>query len=310
MTDETIVAVYDTAAHAEQAVSDLLATNVPQSAISRHAAEGVYSPSSTSATSRRPEDEAGTGFWSSLFGGSSDDHAVYDATLQSGGNVVSVSGVPEHDYEAVMTILEKHNPVDIDERTAAYSSTTATAATAAPMDVVAPGGMMAAGMAGSDLVGSDIRASAPLAATSARTATTAEQGGVIQLAEESLAVGKRLVNRGGTRVRRYVVETPVEESVSLHSEKVTLERHPVTDGRPATDNFSDKTIEMTETAEEAIVSKTAHVYEEVGLRKEATDRVETVRDTVRKEEVEIEQIPGTTTTTTSGTVSAPRPPKI
>ncbi len=52
---------------------------------------------------------------------------------------------------------------------------------------------------------------------------------------------------------------------------------------------------MTESAEEAVVSKTARVYEEVGLRKEATDRVETIRDTVRKEEVEVEQIPGTTT---------------
>jgi uncharacterized protein (TIGR02271 family) len=309
MSNETIVAVYDTVAHAEQAVNDLLAANVPQSAISRHAAEGVYSPASTSVTTRRPEDEAGSGFWSSLFGGSSDDHAVYDATLQSGGNVVSVATVPEHDYDAVMAILEKHNPVDIDERAATYGSTTATASTAVPLEVMAPGSMMATGMAGSDLVGSDIRASAPLAATSASTATTAEQGGVIQLAEESLAVGKRLINRGGTRVRRYVVETPVEESVTLHEEKVTLERHPVTDGRPVTDaDFTDRTIELTETAEEAVMSKTARVVEEVSLGKTATDRTETIRDTVRKEEVEIEQIPGTTTT--SSTILDPRAPKI
>ncbi len=138
---------------------------------------------------------------------------------------------------------------------------------------------------------------------------------MLQLSEESLAVGKRVVNRGGTRIRRFVVETPVEESVSLHSEKVTLERRPVTDGRPVTDSFTEKTIEMTETAEEAVVSKTARVYEEVGLRKEATDRVETVRDTVRKEEVEVEQVPGTATrttapTTTSGTTLNPRAPKI
>ena len=64
------------------------------------------------------------------------------------------------------------------------------------------------------------------------------------------------------------------------------------------DSFTDKTIEMTESAEEAIVSKTAHVYEEVGLRKEVSDRVETVRDTVRKEEVKIEQVPGAQTANT------------
>ncbi|RYY06259.1 MAG: DUF2382 domain-containing protein [Alphaproteobacteria bacterium] len=77
-----------------------------------------------------------------------------------------------------------------------------------------------------------------------------------------------------------------------------LERHPVTDGRVPTDSFSDKTIEMTEMTEEAVVSKSAHVYEEIGLRKEVNDRVETVRDTVRKEEVEVVQVPGSPTTST------------
>ncbi len=85
-------------------------------------------------------------------------------------------------------------------------------------------------------------------------------GDTVQLSAESLAVGKRVVNRGGTRIRRFVVETPVEESVSLHSEKVILDRRPVTDGRTVTGaDFSEKTIEMTESAEEAVVSKTARV---------------------------------------------------
>ena len=302
MSDETIVAVYDTAAHAELAVSDLLAANVPQSSISRHAAEGMYSPEATSVTTRRTEEQGG-GFWSNLFGGSSDDHAVYDNALQSGGNVVTVSDVPEHDFEAVMTILEKHNPVDIDERAASYVGSAASVSTPSLSTMtagMAPGavGMTEVGMAGSDLVGSDIRPTQPT--STAGLTTTAEQGGTIQLAEEQLAVGKRLVNRGGTRVRRYVVETPVQESVTLHEEKVTLERRPVTDGRPVTDaDFTDRTIELTETAEEAVVSKTARVVEEVSLGKTATDRTETIRDTIRKEEVEIEQIPGTATTTTT-----------
>ncbi len=42
MTDQTIVAVYDTPAHAELAVQDLLAAKVPESAIDRHAQEGSY----------------------------------------------------------------------------------------------------------------------------------------------------------------------------------------------------------------------------------------------------------------------------
>ena len=285
---------------------------------------GQLLPANTSVSTRRTEETGG--FWSSLFGGSSDDHSVYDRTLESGGNVVSVSTIPEHDYESVMTILEKHNPVDIDERAATYStssSMTTGAATGAAMGMTGAdmttantmsAGTMSAGTMGTGAMSTSTMSTGMTASTGmtgAAYAGTVEQGGTLQLAEEQLAVGKRLVNRGGTRVRRYVVETPVEESVSLHEEKVTLERHPVTDGRPVTDSFSDRTIELTESAEEAVVSKTARVVEEVQLGKVATDRTETVRDTIRKEEVEIEQLPGTATTTgtvhTSTTVSGTTP---
>ena len=53
--------------------------------------------------------------------------------------------------------------------------------------------------------------------------------GTVQLSEETLAVGKRAINRGTTRVRRFVVETPIEEQVSLRDETVTIERRPVTE---------------------------------------------------------------------------------
>jgi uncharacterized protein (TIGR02271 family) len=78
---------------------------------------------------------------------------------------------------------------------------------------------------------------------------------------------------------------------------VTLDRRPVTGTvAPGAGSFTDRTIEMAETREEAVVSKTAHVTEEVRLRKEAVERIETVRDTVRREEVEVEQVPGETVT--------------
>jgi uncharacterized protein (TIGR02271 family) len=110
----------------------------------------------------------------------------------------------------------------------------------------------------------------------------------IQLAEETLAVGKRVVNRGTTRIRRYVVETPVEEQVNLRSEAVSVERRPVTGERPVTDaSFTDKVVEVTETDEEPVISKQAHIKEEVVIHKDATERTETVRDTVRREEAEV-----------------------
>ena len=51
-----------------------------------------------------------------------------------------------------------------------------------------------------------------------------------------------------------------------------------------------------------VIAKEARVVEEVVVGKTATDRVETVTDTVRRTDVEVEEIPGTTTTTgTTGT---------
>lgn len=288
MTDETIVAVYDTAAHAEAASTALKAAGVPESAISLHAGAASASTSAMSTAAAPVREE---GFWSSLFGGEPDHNtAVYDRSLESGSTVLSVK-TPETHITKVMEILESQHPIDIDERATGYGLTQTTT-TRQPLGTPMP---MAA------------------TASAATTASLATNGGeTIQLAEESLAVGKRVVNRGGTRIRRFVVETPVEQSVTLHDEKVTLERRPVTDGRAMEPGeFGEKTIEMTESGEEAVVSKTARVYEEVGLRKDATDRTETIRDTVRKEEVDVEQIPGTaTTTTTSGTTLNPRAPKI
>ncbi len=285
MADETIVAIYDTAAHADAAVSDLKIAGVPDAAISLHA--GTSGTTGTTGTvAGAPGREKG--FWSSLFGGETEtDSAVYDRSLESGSTVVTVRSPDDH-VTRVMEILESHHPIDIDERTAGYGLAPTT--TAAPVTGLATG----------------------LATGAATGATTGAMGETLQLSEENLAVGKRVVNKGGTRIRRYVVETPVNESVSLHDETVTLERRPVTDARPLeAGEFSEKVIEMTATAEEAVVAKTARVYEEVGLRKAATDRTETVSDTVRKEEVEIEQIPGeTVTSTTRPVVTETVKPKI
>jgi stress response protein YsnF len=55
-------------------------------------------------------------------------------------------------------------------------------------------------------------------------------------------------------------------------------------------DWADGTIEVIETAEHAVVNKTARIVEEVGLRKVASDHVETIRDKIRRQQVEIERI--------------------
>jgi uncharacterized protein (TIGR02271 family) len=262
MSEQTIVAVYDKLTDADAAVRDLEAADVPSQAIGRH--EGRTDTTTTTAV--REE-----GFWARLFGSGPDhDTSVYDRSIDSGSSVVTVR-VSGDQVDRVSSILETHNPIDLDERSAQYlnSETTETS------------------------TGSPVTATTSPAHTEMATAS---ESGTIQLAEETLAVGKRAVGRATTRIRRFVVETPVQEQVSLRDETVTLERHPVVDARPiGTADFTDKVIEMTETSEEAVVSKTARVVEEVNLRKDVTDHVETVKDTLRRDEVEIEKVPGEST---------------
>ena len=280
MADHTIVAVYDTAASADAAVRALEAANVPSSAISRHSQQGAPSGSAISSAPAAGQER---GFWSSLFGSEPDhDTAIYDRSVASGSTVVSVR-VPEDHHESVAAILESHNPVDLDERAESYG--------------LASGVSSSLGMSAGSI-------GAATGLTTGATAATTKDG-VIQLAEESLQVGKRAVVGGTTRIRRYVVATPVEKDISLHSERVVVERHPVAGtATTGTADFTDRTIEMTETEEQAVVSKTARVVEEVALRKEASDRVETVKDTVRRQDVEIETVPGETVTTAQ-TVKTP-----
>jgi len=126
----------------------------------------------------------------------------------------------------------------------------------------------------------------------ARTGSVEGQA-VVPVVEEELHVGKRKVEKGGVRVETHVTETPVEEQVNLHSEHVEVERRPV--NRPASQAdaaaaMKECSIEVHESAEEAVVAKQARVIEEVVIRKEASDRTQTVRDTVKRTDVEVKEI--------------------
>jgi stress response protein YsnF len=81
---------------------------------------------------------------------------------------------------------------------------------------------------------------------------------------------------------------PVEQDVRLRDETVTVEHRPVTGTTPTGDVFRDQTIEVQERKEEPVVDKIAKQTEEVVVRKEPRERVETVRDTVRETHVEVE----------------------
>ena len=114
---------------------------------------------------------------------------------------------------------------------------------------------------------------------------------VIPVGEETLNVGTRLVTGETTRVRRVVVETPVEERVTLREERVIVERRKPTSATAAQGVLGETVAEMTDTYEVAEVWKSVRVVEEVVLRREVSERRETVRDTVRRDEVAVEHAP-------------------
>lgn len=121
----------------------------------------------------------------------------------------------------------------------------------------------------------------------APTLATEEQS--IPVTEERLKIGKRSEQRGGVRIYSHVTETPVEEEVLLREEKVRVERRPV--DRPASEaDFQERTIEATELHEEAVVAKEARVVEEVVVSKEVDEHTETIRDTIRKIDIDVQDL--------------------
>jgi len=215
-----------------------------------------------------------------------EDRATLEENIRRGG-AVFYAEVPDEKFDAVASVLEEAGAVDIEEKEASWrregwtgwsgAATTATAGTAA-------------------------------ANTARREVGTSGTEERIPLAEEKLVVGKRDVGRGRIRIRSYVVETPVEEHVTLREEHVDVERRPADRAVQAGDEvFRERVIEGTETAEEAVVSKQAQIREEVVIRKNVEERTETVRDTVRRTEVEIEN---DTDRMPAGTLKGHVPPSV
>ncbi len=144
--------------------------------------------------------------------------------------------------------------------------------------------------------------------TSAPTSSEAK----VPIIEEELRVGKREVDSGGVRVNTRVEEVPVQEQVTVREETVDVHRRPVNREVTSADvaNLQEGSFEVRERDEEVVVDKQARVVEEVHIKKNVEDRTETVQDTVRRTDVDVQQVGGQTRTTdysdTSGTGTTPR----
>ncbi|MBV8970888.1 MAG: YsnF/AvaK domain-containing protein [Sphingomonadaceae bacterium] len=247
----TVTALFDSRSDAEAAKARLVASDIDAAHI--HITDQGSAGATTGSGS-------GHGFWQSLkdlFVSDEDRHA-YGEGIRRGGYLLSAE-VDERQADAAVRILDEGGSVDLDQRTADWR--------------------------GSGWTGR-------FADDHARGQGTEE---VIPVVEERLRVGKREVERGGARVRSYIREVPVNEQVTLRDEHVEVERRPVDRalgvGDLDGDLLRERTVEMTETAEEAVVAKEARVVEEVVVRKTADTHTENVHDTVRRTEVEVDHDP-------------------
>jgi uncharacterized protein (TIGR02271 family) len=112
------------------------------------------------------------------------------------------------------------------------------------------------------------------------------EGDVIR-SEEQLNVGKREVEAGRVRLRKWVETEPVEASVELERERVRVSREAIDEPGSGAQIGEDE-VEMTIREERPVVEKETVARERISLDKDVERRQETVSDEVRKERVEIE----------------------
>jgi uncharacterized protein (TIGR02271 family) len=307
--NQTIMAVFDEYGDAQSALNALYQEGGFTSA------EVKLSPAAETAEARQqairtqPGASTDAGGWSigdffrSLFGRDQhgDDAGVYSEAVRRGAYLISVDAQTDEQAAKAVDILQRFNAIDLDQRAAGWRSSGWSGYQAdSPLytaEEIRKDRDLYSKTSTATATGSQPSASGPQTRAGESSAGTK----AIPVIEEQLQVGKRLVQRGGIRVFRHVTETPVEESVQLREEHVSVERRPVDEPATAADleAFKEGTIEIRETAEEPVIAKTARVVEEVEIAKEVTQRTETVSDTVRRTDVEVEPLEAKATTSAS-----------
>lgn len=282
---QTVVGLFNSASEAQQAVQQLLSagfvgSNVDVAAQDAQNAQRLAGAVGTTGSSTDASDYQNTSgtaiegaadaasrtagqaqdgigrFFSNLFGGDDNDDArAYTNVTRSGGSVVTVHASSAEEAERARDILDNYGAIDVRAEAEAK---------------------------GYGLTGAQ-------GYTSTDTNQDAQKLNII---EENLQIGKRTEQTGGARIRSRIIERPVEEHIRLREEHVNVQRHNV--NRPATEAdfaaFKEGEISVTEQAERAVVAKEARVVGEVSIDKSVTEREETVRDTVRSTDVQVEDL--------------------
>lgn len=294
---QTVVGVFDTVDEAQDARDALVDMGFDASEVrvqSNPAAQTGETLTTTdrtiTGTRQNGEDEgfmASIGhFFSNLFGSDDNEHAGhYSEAVRRGSTVVAVTVAEADRVEQARSALAAAGAVDIDKRTESwradgYSGFDPSAQPYHPDQIAAERSRyQTSSLSGSnDVMTPD-------------GSRQVDQGTVLPVVREEIEVGKREVDLGTVRVFSRTETRAVEEQVQLHEERADIERRPV--DRPASEAdlkaFEGGSIEIHETAERPVVSKTARVVEEVVVGTEASTRTETIKEQLRNTVVDVDK---------------------
>ena len=303
---QTVIGLFNTASEAQAAVQQLTSNGFSNSDVDLSIGSTTSDTTGDTTTdtnfnlNKDNDKESGvTRFFKNLFGSGDDDNNTeeyrnasrYSNYASRGSSIVTVHAGSADEASRAADILDDYGAVNVDEDADDYDNYDTTAG-AAPVGVFSETAGAGAVTTDTDITGSDAYDTTGRTTSERDIDTTGKTS--IPIIEENLQVGKRTVETGGARLRSRIVERPVEENLRLREERVYVNRNPV--NRKATDAdfdaFREGETELKEYAEVPVVAKEARVVEEVSLGKEASERKETIRDTVRKTEVDVENIPG------------------
>lgn len=259
-----VVGLFQSAAQAQQVFQELVSQGLDKGAIQLLADDGQVDEAAGK------ESSGSKGFFARLgdmlgLTGDEDERARLHEGVRHGG-VLIVVNTPDGQAERVVGVLQRHGAVNIDEHAESWRKAGATAADTAAKS----------------------RSERVPDSVSAKSDEV-----TLPVIEEELRVGKRVVQRGGVRIYTSLTEHPVEEKIRLREEHVNVERHAV--DRPVTDaelrSFKQGTFELSERAEEVVVSKQARIVEEVVVSKQVDEHIEVVHDSLRRTDVQVEALP-------------------
>lgn len=294
----TIAAVFDNRSSAQQAMDDLISSGFSRQEMRLSEGETSTQGGQLNTTGVTREDEGfGAGikhFFSDLFGTDRSEHAqMYSEAVARGNYVLTVNTADESDVERASDIVERYNPIDIDEHAAQWRSTGWSGAETMRTGAVSQQQSQPISQQQTAQGASTTQTGSRQGSVQGSRQLSPQETTAIPVIQEELKIGKREVQRGGVRVFQRVREMPVNESIGLREEHVHVERHPVDHPASTSDMaaFQETSFEVRETAEEPVIEKTARVVEEVVVGKDVSQREERISDTVRRTEVEVEQIP-------------------